>query len=271
MSRRESNKTIPGDEQHKASQGRKLVFRPNEKKLARVAIIRRVLIWTALGVLGLGVVMLIRYRPSVSREAFGRSDSGPARLRASSEPGGGQQTLFDSGPGVEPEQTSRSAAVRQAAASAEASGRSARDRWQQALGLLQADKVTDEGDAALNQIEVALAILDSAGRDVANAEAKVEFIRKSSWQAGGEQAYRLSVLYVAADKYVRLLKEEAKDQQGLLNAVAASVRAVISGDEAEVGIKLNVATSFGRKSEERQPMLQSRAEQMLRAAEKAFK
>jgi hypothetical protein len=73
------------------------------------------------------------------------------------------------------------------------------------------------------------------------------------------------VLYAAADRYVKLLGEEAGDRVLHCEMMELSVKAVLADDPAEAETKANVAMSYLRRSDERQRSLLRLARQMQEA------
>lgn len=238
-----------------------LVFEPDLRKTARVALIRRILLWLAIAILVLAVLLVATYRPpppTVVQPEAGYSarqvESRSAAERAVTEPPV-IDSVVDSERDVNP--------VHQAVQFVNAidrAGTSAREQWRRADGILPQDVVAH--DAAEQTIEVLLAhlpLLDTAAFHLADAVAHGLRMADVARRPGVD-VYRFSILAVAVDDYVELLSDEAVGQRLLFYSHLASARAAVAGNEAEAEIKFNVATSHLRKSEKRKRRLDRRAQ-----------
>jgi hypothetical protein len=67
------------------------------------------------------------------------------------------------------------------------------------------------------------------------------------------------------DRYLKSLDEDAADRRAYHEKSAASVQAVLADDSAESETQQNVATSYLRNSEDRQPSIKQLADQMREA------
>lgn len=255
-----------------SSQVPSIVFHPDEKKLARVARIRRLLFLLTFVILGVALIYFITYRPRSPEVLFHSSLPNIAETGLPKESNASRLVPADSFSGNKPKTDDILSQVHQWVVGIEISAQAAQNRWRRAQDLLPMAAVTrEQADGALERLDEAQTMLDSASMDVADAEMKAKFIKQTSRNAHGRNAYHFSVIYVAADKYVSLLKKEAKGRHGFLDAFIASLRAVISGDRAEAEIKLNVANSYRCESDNRQRILKRRARQMRQAAQVIFR
>ncbi len=148
----------------------------------------------------------------------------------------------------------------------------AHDCWRQAWSSFPVGDVTPETAREVQaSVQIATALLDSAGRVLADARAGSQRLRGMSRVPGAANAYRISVLYVAVEKYLLLLEDEAEDQQQLLEATRSMVSSVVAGDDAEYEVKLNVANSYRYRSEKRARLLRRRAAEVRQAADEAIR
>lgn len=226
-----------------------LVFKPDEKRLARIALLRRLMLWITLAIVGVGLVLLIRYRPRPVR--------GPARLPDAVVPSpvGSDSLGAGAAPGVSGTGAGRDQA-RLEVDRIRAAVRSTADRWRRARPLVPAQTITGENGAdVLKQVATALAMLDSAGNELAQAQNSARRLGELVRGREALEAYRLSVLYAAALDLMKQLEDEAGDQSALFGSLAAACRAALDGNQAEAAIKQDVATSHLRRSEARQRRL----------------
>lgn len=225
-----------------------LVFRPDPRKTARLALLGRSLMWAALVILGLGVYILVRYRPG-PMVAAERGGSVPL-------PGFGSLPAADSAvlrpQGVD----SISLNIREV----QAGLRLALGLWQRTAVVKPVGPVTAENAAqVLDQVNAALTASDSASRAVARARDAIERLDILSRSLAPAEAYRLSALRSQVKDYIGLLEKEGKDQTARFAALTASSRAAAASDQAEAEVKENVATGYQRKSENRQKALARQA------------
>jgi hypothetical protein len=230
----------------------KLVFRPDEKRTTRVVVLRRLLMWTTIGILGIGLFILARYRPRPLTAAQPQAESTRSAVElvpARAESGSSQPRV-----GV------RADPIRQTIARVQTAIRDALGQWRRAAAVVPVEQVTaDNATQLLAQVNAVSPLLDSARGELADAQAGNVRLEELSRSFESREAYRLSVVCAEAADYLKLLQAEAGDQDALFGSMVASCRAALGGDQDEATVKQNVANSFLRKSEGRQKSLARRA------------
>lgn len=156
--------------------------------------------------------------------------------------------------------------ARSAAASIDTLVSRAAEKWLRATELSPQGIVThDNGDDAAAKLLKAVILTDSARHDIALARQQAETVLSTSRDAESGVAFRLGVLYTAADRYLKSIEDDAEDRYEYYVKSEASVNAVLTGDTAESETQQNVANSYLRSSEERQAGIRRLAEQMREA------
>jgi hypothetical protein len=144
-------------------------------------------------------------------------------------------------------------------------GRAA-EKWLRATELSPQGIVTREnGEDAAAKLRRAAILADSARGDIALARQQAEVVFRASREAKSGDAFRLSVLYAAVDRYVKSVADDAGDRYSFYSKLEVSVRAVLLGDQAESETQQNVAMSYLRRSEERQAGIRRLAQQVREA------
>jgi hypothetical protein len=156
--------------------------------------------------------------------------------------------------------------ARSAAASIDTLVSRAAEKWLRATELSPQGIVThDNADDAAAKLQKAVILADSARHDIALARQQPEVVLSTSRDAESGVAFRLGVLYTAADRYLKSIEDDAEDRYEYYAKSQASVDAVLAGDTAESETQQNVANSYLRSSEERQAGIRRLAEQMREA------
>jgi hypothetical protein len=142
----------------------------------------------------------------------------------------------------------------------------AAEKWLRATEFLPRGTVTsDNAQEAAEKLHKAVILADSASQDISLGRQQAELVRKASREAESGAAFRLSVLYAAADRYLKSMDEDAADRRAYYVKSEISVKAVLLDDQAESETQQNVANSYLRRSEGRQPSIQRLAQQMREA------
>jgi hypothetical protein len=241
-----------------------LMFRPDERAITRFKRVRTAaLVGTAVIVI-LGFVLVSSYRPSVPGPTAGRA-AVPDTASAESTASRSYDTAAVPPPFVS-QPASPVAAARAAASAIDTLRRFAAEKWVRAGDLLPTGPATkDNGEEVAVRLRRAVILCDSAKTEIAEATRQAEVIRQAARDDVSGASYRLSALYVAASRYVELLAIDASDRALFFSMWEAAVKAILVGDDAEAEIKQNVATSYLRKSEDRQRAI-SRQEKVVHEA-----
>jgi hypothetical protein len=142
----------------------------------------------------------------------------------------------------------------------------AAEKWVRATELSSEVTVTrDNAQEAAEKLRKAIIMADSARQDILLAQQQSEFVRQASREAESGAAFRLSVLYAAMNRYLKSLDEDAADRRAYYVKSETSIEAVLVDDQAESETQQNVAISYLRHSEDRQPSIRRLAEQMHEA------
>jgi hypothetical protein len=142
----------------------------------------------------------------------------------------------------------------------------AADKWLRAAEFLPQGKVTsDDAQEAAEKLRKAVILADSARQGISLGRQQAELVRKVSREAESGAGFRLSVLYSSMDRYLKSMEDDAADRRAYYVKSVASVEAVLLDDLAESETQQNVAMSYLRDSEDRQPSIRRLAEQMREA------
>ena len=260
----------PAETGRPAESPQRLVFKPDERHVARVARFRRMVLFITILFLSGAVLWLVVYRPplpepDVSARRAGRNP--PSGHRETLVPG----VLRDSGFADRAVDSTGTAVVRAAIDRVEQQAAVALGCWQ-AVRALNLDVSAGDGAAGAGpgQFHTAALLLDSADVAVADVRDATRQVVRVMRDVDATRRYRLSILRVALDKYGESLDKERRDQQGRLESRIAAARALSAGDAAEAEIKLNVATSCERRSENRWKRLARRGDAVRAAARRFF-
>jgi hypothetical protein len=239
----------------------KLVFKPDQRKTARIALFRRVIIWLAIAILVSAVLLVATYRPPPPTASVPETGHTVRQVELQSAAGRNEpESEGVEGPAVSREDVTPVSQAVRFVNEIDRAGRLARELWGRADAMLPGDVVMrDASDEAIRSLRSNLALLDTAALHLADAAAYRLRMVDAASSPDVRDPHGFSVLRVAADKYLELLSEEAVEQRLLFDFHLASARAVARGDAAEAEIKFNVATSHRRKSEKRSRRLDRRA------------
>ena len=242
----------------------KLEFHPDEKKRARVVLLRRVLIWATIAILAVCIVFLVRFKPGHAGSALVRRSVVPGPATREASPAGS----VPAGAGRIPEANPARQAVERIGTATQSITR----QWAQAGSAVPDDDISqDNASSVLDRVNNAFALLDSASDGLAAAQTANRRILELSRAAESREAYRLSVLYSRASEYLESLEEESERQVAAFNALAAACRAALAGDQGEAGTKQNVANAYLRESGTRQKALARKGQQFEEAVRNHFR
>lgn len=226
-----------------------LVFRPDPRKVARLTLIRRGLMWTALVVLGISIFIIIRYRPRPME-----SERRATGILLSDYDG------FATGESSERKVEESVDSVEWYIQRVRADLRLAVNLWQSAVEMKPLGPMTTENaKECLSLVEAASATADSASQALARARQGNDRLTVLSRSLPAREAYRLSVLRARLTEYIALLAKDEKEHGARFAALSASCRAALAGDQAEAEVKANVATGYQRKLESRQRTIKRQA------------
>lgn len=243
-----------------------LRFEPDEKRLARLARFRKVVLGVTIGLMMMVLVWMILIPTRVSNIS-------PAvwSIRNRFEPQVTEESLRETPAPLPPAQDTKSIKPNQLTEAKalvrgiDSSLNAVTEQWFRAAGLVNAVSVRLENvSEMLRRIEIARAIGDSARAQVAQAEIGMSRF-KELLRVPGFSGMRINNVYSAAQELMVLVKEETADREGWLSSFEQAIRALAEGDSAQFDIKLNVAGAYQRKSEIRQRRL-NRAKQILYSA-----
>ncbi|MEO0021134.1 MAG: hypothetical protein ABIK48_03060 [candidate division WOR-3 bacterium] len=257
-----------------------LRFEPDEKRLARLARFRRIVLLSTLGVMVVALVLVLLMPSRVmvmSGEGTALPESEPvsqapvARSAGDNEPSAViPAPAVSRAPAGEPVRADPQAEAWGLVRTVDSCGSLAREQWMRAGVMVTAITVRLENvPEILKRIGIARAITDSAQARLSQAEATLEQL-KGLLRVSGVAGTRINAAYAAAREYVSLISEEAGDRQGWLDSYEQAIRALGDNDSAQFEIKMNVAGAYERKSDVRQKRL-NRAEAALRSAAEGLK
>lgn len=236
-----------------------LVFKPDERQIARVARVRRYTTVVAVILMLVTLLLMIFYRPSIVARPGPATPSSEVRSVESLAP---STPPLASQPVVAQHKTSYVDVARSAAASIDTLTGQAADKWLRASELLPQGELTRDTEDAAAKLQKAVILADSARREIALAHGQAEVVLQVSHEAEPGVAFRLGVLYSAIDRYLKSMRDDAEDRYQYYFKSEASVQAVLGGNQDEAEIQQNVANGYLRDSEERQSSIRRLAQQM---------
>jgi hypothetical protein len=212
-------------------------------------------------VLGLTIIYVLTYRPRPPIY-FGESDSTGLSAPVAGLPVEEESVPVRPSTPVAPKPTALVFVDDIERAASAAAG-----RWARASEL-EPVASPDSAEAALAAafLRKAGTAADSARGDLAGARIAADAIRELSRQAREQQGFRLSVVYAAADRYVRALEQDAQDRVLYYRTLEQAVVMLVQADVAGFEIKQNVANSYRRRSEERQRSIHRLADELHASA-----
>ena len=240
-----------------------LVFKPDVREAVRVARVRTYTLMAAAALMVVALVLVISYRPPPTTRPGQEASKGASPPIESAIPARPQ---VPSQPAVGLHKASGVDIARSAVAAIDTLVSAAAEKWVRAAELSPQGTVTrDNAQEAADELRKAVILADSARQDILLARQQAELVRKASREAESGPAFRLSVLYSAMDRYLKSLDEDAADRRAYYVKSETSIEAVRVDDQAESETQQNVAMSYLRHSEDRQPTIRRLAEQMREA------
>jgi hypothetical protein len=254
---------LPEDRPPASSLPSGLVFKPDARQAVRVARVRMYTLMAAVVLMVVALVLIISYRsPPMARP-------GQEAPKGASPVTGSVSTASPQAPSQPVTELHKAAGVaiaRSAVATIDTLVSAAAEKWLRAAEFLPQGTVTrDNSQEAAEKLRKAIILADSARQDISLGRQQAEFVLKASREAESGAAFRLSVLYTAMDRYLKSLNEDAADRRAYYVKSEASIEAVLVDDQAESETQQNVAVSYLRHSEDRQPSIRRLAEQMREA------
>ncbi|MCL6466038.1 MAG: hypothetical protein K6T77_04680 [candidate division WOR-3 bacterium] len=245
----------------------KLEFKPDEKRLVRLARFRRLVLLVTILLLGGTLLLTIMIQPRWVMVGVGVQ---PETALSNNESRGSEPPVSDIPKVKEISQREQiNSTILMTAQTIDSSGRTALAMWQRAEMLVLGGVLERDGaEEVLKRVAMARMVNDSARILLSRAKGELErlqtIIKSSSVKDLG-----LNAFLAAGKDYLTLVEDESKDRQAWLDAYEASVRAFAGGDKAEYEIKTNVAGAYLRKSEVRKRKL-TRAGSLLRESRKTL-
>ncbi len=236
----------------------KLEFKPDVKKLARLARFRRVALLITLALSGGALLLVITLQPrwdisdtvSYQHRLADREVSEEVKVAG----GNGGRTPV-TGEGIPASVDDGLANALRSAGVIYAQGETIVAQWRLVEGVvLYAAVQVNNVDEVLRRIGIARMVADSARTRM--GEIELELKRLKEIMSGAVKAkIQISSVYRTANDFFAVLKEETDDRWAWLDAYEKAVRALAQGDEAEFDIKNNVAGGYLRKCEARRRRL----------------
>jgi hypothetical protein len=241
-----------------------LAFKPDERTAARVTRVRTAALVGTAVIIALGFIIIVSYRPKVQMPTGQHAAIPDAALAESTS-----LRLYDTA-AMPPSPAGRSASTLVTARAATAAIDTLRglavEKWVRAGELLPTGPLSkDNGEEVAARLHRAVILCDSANAEIGAARQQAERVRQAARDDESGVSYRLSALYVAVSRCVELLAADATDRALFYSMSEAAVKATLVGDDADAEIKQNAATSYLRKSEDRQRAI-GRQEKAVREA-----
>jgi hypothetical protein len=254
---------LPEDTPRASSVPPGLVFKPDVRQSVRVARVRAYTLMATAVLMVVALVLIISYRPppmALPDQEVHKGTSPPIEsVSPVSSQASGQLA-------AEPRKARGVDIARSAVATIDTLVSDATEKWLRAAEFLPQGTVTgDNAPEAAGKLRKAVILADSARQDISFGRQQAELVRKASREAESGAGFRLSVLYSAMDRYLKSLDDDAADRRAYYEKSVASVDAVLLADLAESETQQNVAMSYLRHSEDRQPTIRRLAEQMREA------
>ena len=238
----------------------RLVFKPDVRQAALVARVRLYTLIAAAILALVALFLILSYRPPV---VIQRGQSAPVAAAPLAESVAPTAAPVTGQPPVVPHRAGGVDIARSAAATVDTLVTAAAEKWLRAAELSPQGVVTrDNAEDAADKLRKAVILADSARQDIARARQQAEVVRRASREAESRAAFRLGLLYAAIDRYLKSVDEDARDRHEYYVKSQASVKAILLDDPAESETQQNVAVSYLRRSEERQPSIRRLAEQV---------
>lgn len=231
----------------------KLEFKPDEKRLAKLARFRRFVLLVTIVLLGGALLLTLTIQPRWMMVGVGVNPETVTTGRApqSAETFGARTPSV---PVISPAERQRSTIIATAQL-IDSSARTAVVLWQRAEMLVMEGVLERDGaEEVLRRVTQARMVNDSARALLSEAKAGLERM-KSMTNSVPVKGLRWSAFLTAGRDFLALLEDESKDRFAWLDAYESSVRAFASGDKADFEIKGNVAGGYLRKCEVRRRKL----------------
>ncbi len=227
-----------------------------------MTVFRRGVLWFTIIVLGVAIVLLVRYRPGL---LWGPQQTRLPPVIRTATPVSVEPTTA----GSDDSDSQLQAEVRQEVERIKVGTAQAARLLLRARSVLGTEEITvDNAAAVLYLTNSAFGLLDSSSAELAQARHANQGLLGLSHRLAADAAYALSSFCTKAERYLEALEEETEDQIALFGSLVAACRAATDGNQAEASIKQNVAVSLRRRSEARERALARRKAEFEEAARK---
>jgi len=239
-----------------------LKFHPDERRLAKLARLRRLVILLTLFLVGAALLWLILFPTRVS--VVNRVSEPMARVVPVETAGRGAVMPVNSHQGVKAEEERVLLAAAHSVAVIDSGVNCALSNWKRAEALITGINVREYNiEEVLRRIGLAQQVSESAEAILGVCEEELRRLQ-GMLSHSGITGLRIGQAYGVARDYLILLRDEAGDRKSWLSFYEQAVRALSEKDPAGFDIKMNVAGGYRRSFEVRQRRL-IRAGRMLGA------
>lgn len=145
------------------------------------------------------------------------------------------------------------------------------DYWGKAHNSVPIGSLTgEEVRKTLDRLLTAFVLLDSADLKLSHTTLISQQIRNASNQPG-DNASNLSTLYVAIEKLISFIREDASWERGYFMATRASLQFWLEGNSNEYEVQQNIAFYYSKKLTGRDELLKRRSDEMYQVAATVLK
>lgn len=245
------------DEDWKPDEQKRLEFKPDEKRLEKLARFRRVVLLVTLMVVGL-MLLLVIFLPArvrVVREDYQRrEETVPVEQERRVEERDDQRPKTEDR-SLRSDRFGELIPAARSVAVIDSGVNFALAAYKRAEGLVLGVSVREDNvEEIFKRIGMARAQAESARVTVDFCEKELARLKVMLGQAG-VLGLRIGAAYSAARDYLNLVAEDGKDRQSWLDYYEQGVRAFADKDLAEFDVKMNVAGGYQKSFEVRQRRL----------------
>jgi len=237
-------------EEQKPERPGPLKFKPDERRLAKLARLRQLVILLTLFLVGAAFLWLILFPTRVS--VVNRFSAPMERVVPVETAGRVAVTPVDTQQRVEADEDRVLVAAAHSVAVIDSGVNCALGNWKRAEALITGINVREDNvEEVFKRIGMARAKAESAQAVVDLCEQELERLKGMLGQAG-VWGLRIGAAYSEAKDYLDLVREDAQDRKSWLDCYEQGVRAFADKDMAEFDIKMNVAGGYQKSFEVRQ-------------------